>query len=132
MRGVIFCLCLGLAAPIVASAQTTEGDMRGNLTRLHDELRLSAAQEAAWRQYEAAISPNAQADARRRAAEQMMGSLPTPRRIALMEANMASDAADFRHEGAAVIAFYNQLTADQQKTFDRVTLPAQQGIGEDR
>ena len=53
----------------------------------------------------------------------MMPNVPAPRRIALMEATMAADLADFRKQGAAVTAFYDQLTPAQQRIFDRETLP---------
>ena len=52
----------------------------------------------------------------------MMASLTTPRRIDLINAEMESDLAMMRREGEAVKAFYNQLSADQQRTFDRQTL----------
>jgi hypothetical protein len=52
-----------------------------------------------------------------------MPQIPTPRRLALMEATMADELADFRRERAAVEAFYNRLTPDQQRTFDRDTAP---------
>src|SRR5437763_1333631 len=111
MRRWILALCLCLAMPTWGLAQASgQGDQRQSLSRLHDELHLSAAQEAAWRTYEAAIGADAQADARRRSAEQLLPTLPTPRRIALIDATMTSDLADFRRQSQAVIAFYNQLT----------------------
>jgi hypothetical protein len=48
--------------------------------------------------------------------------VPTPRRIALIEATIAQDAVDFRRQGAAVTAFYGKLTPGQQKIFDQDTL----------
>ncbi len=133
MRRSILAICLCLAVPSWGMAQASgSGDMRQSLSRLHDELHLSAAQEAAWRSYEAAIEGDAQADARRRSAGQLLPTLPTPRRIALIDATMTSDLADFRRQSQAVLAFYNQLTGAQQKTFDRVTLPPRQGIAEER
>lgn len=97
------------------------------LIRLHDDLRLTASQEAAWRDYTAAIAPDPQTIARHRATSELLPLVPTPRRIALIEATMAQDAIDFRRQGAAVTAFYGALTPEQQKTFDRDTLPASQG-----
>ena len=49
-------------------------------------------------------------------------SMPTPRRIALINATMQQDVADLNQQGQAVVNFYNHLTPDQQAIFDRVTL----------
>jgi hypothetical protein len=59
----------------------------------------------------------------------MLPLLPTPRRIALIEATMTQDDADFRRQGAAVNAFYAKLTPEQQRTFDRDTLPSNEESG---
>jgi hypothetical protein len=124
MRGLILGAWLALiAAPAMAAEQAVSAE----LIRLHDQLHLSAGQETAWRDYTRAIAPNPQAQARHRAAEQLMPAVPAPRRIALMEATMAGDLADFRRQGAAVVAFYDQLTAEQRQTFDRETLPGADG-----
>jgi hypothetical protein len=113
-----FCLGLALAGGAVAqqSASSTQ-------SRLHDDLRLSSGQEGAWQQYLRAIDEGGQMQARRQAAEQLMPQIPTPRRLALMDATMSDELADFRRQRAAVEAFYNRLTPDQQRTFDRDTSP---------
>jgi hypothetical protein len=121
MRLIILALCLAALAP-GASAQVDTA-VSGDLARLRGQLHLSAGQEAAWRRYAAAAVPNGQAEARRRATIELLPTLPTPRRIALIEAAMAQDIADFRRQAAIVEAFYEQLTPDQQRTFDRNTLP---------
>lgn len=124
MRGLLLALgVLGCAS--VAAAQTAPDRGRTNdLARLHDALRLNTTQEAAWREFAASVQTPPQSDERRRAAEQMMPTLPTPRRIALMQATVAADLADMRRTGTAVLRFYNQLSPAQQQTFDRETLPA--------
>jgi hypothetical protein len=94
-----------------------------DLLRLHDDLQLSEGQEAGWRDYTQAIAPDPQVEARHRATADLLPAVPTPRRIALMQATMESDAADFRRHATAVIAFYNQLTPAQQRTFDQETAP---------
>jgi hypothetical protein len=129
MRGLFLGAVLGLAAGPAAQAQQQppQQAVSADLIRLHDSLHLTALQEMAWRDYTRAIAPDPQAQARRQAAEQLMPMVPAPRRIALMEAAMESDLADFRREGAAVTAFYNLLTPDQQRTFDRETLPVADG-----
>ena len=121
MRVLALVCCLALWAPgaVAAAEQAVSAD----LLRLHEELHLSDGQEAAWRDYTRAIAPDPQAEARHRAAAELMPAVPTPRRIALMQATLESDAADFRRHAAAVIAFYGQLTPAQQRTFDLETAP---------
>lgn len=121
MRWIVlgFCLALGVAGAAAQAAQAVNAD----LIRLHDDLKLSEAQENAWRDYTKAIAPDPQALARHKATTELLPTVPTPRRIALIEAAMAQDAMDFRRQGAAVNAFYDKLSAEQQKTFDRDTLP---------
>lgn len=94
------------------------------LLRLHDDLRLSDSQEAAWHDYTTAIAPDPQTLARHRATSELLPMVPTPRRIALIEATMAQDTLDFRRQSAAVNAFYGKLTPEQQRVFDRDTLPS--------
>jgi periplasmic protein CpxP/Spy len=104
-----------------ALAQTQTPTER--LTRLHDSMNLRADQEPAWRDYTAAITSNAQSAARRQATQHLLPQLPTPRRVALIDATMEQDLSDLRQQGAAVITFYNHLTPDQQAIFDRQTIP---------
>ena len=97
------------------------------MTQLRQDLHLTPAQDAAWSAYAAALQPSADMVDRHRAAEELMPTLTTPRRIALIQANRARDEADLRRQGQAVIAFYSQLTPEQQRTFDTETLPRQSG-----
>jgi hypothetical protein len=106
-----------------ASAQAPD------LSALHDALRLTPPQEDAWRAYTAAITPDPQAEARHRAAAMMIPTLPTPRRVDLINAEMAEDQAAVRRQGEAVKAFYATLTPEQQRTFDRQTAPGQASQG---
>lgn len=101
-----------------------EQAVSADLIRLHDDLKLADSQEAAWRDYTVAIRPNPQTQARHQATSELLPMVPTPRRIALIEATMAQDDIDFRKQGAAVNAFYGKLTPEQQKIFDRDTLPS--------
>jgi hypothetical protein len=120
MRWIVLGCCLALMA---ASAARAAEAVSAELIRLHDDLKLSEAQESAWKQYATAIAPDAQAMARRRATQALLPTVPTPRRIALIEAAMAQDALDFKRQGAAVNTFYASLSPDQQRVFDRDTLP---------
>jgi hypothetical protein len=120
LRTLLTGVCLGLAIAGAAAAQQTESSM---LSKLHDDLRLRPDQDAAWRQYVRAIDDTGQIEARRQAAEQMMPQIPTPRRLALMDATMTDELVDFRRQKVAIETFYGHLTPDQQRTFDRDTAP---------
>lgn len=113
-------LGLVLAQPGVAATQQA---IPAELARLHEDLNLNAGQEPAWQAYAQAITPSADALDRHRAAEQLLPLEPTPRRIALLSANIAADQAEFRRQSQAVMAFYNQLSPEQQRVFDRETAP---------
>jgi hypothetical protein len=119
VRNFLMGLCLSLAMAGGAAAQQASSQQ----SKLHDDLRLTSGQEGAWQQYLRAIDDGGQMQARRQAAEQLLPQIPTPRRLALMDATMADELADFRRQRAAVEAFYNHLTPDQQRTFDRDTVP---------
>jgi periplasmic protein CpxP/Spy len=136
---MMVCLAVAAGGATCAQAQYAQRPPRSSqearspqavsaeLIRLHDDLRLTESQETAWRDYTAAIAPDPQTVARHRATSELLPLVPTPRRIALIEATMAQDAKDFRKQGEAVTAFYGSLTLEQQKTFDRDTLPASEG-----
>jgi hypothetical protein len=116
-----------------ASAQNPPASAQNppsRLTQLHDALHLAPTQDPAWRSYVAAVAANPQMQARRNATGSLLPTLPTPRRIALIEATMSQDIADFHRQGEAVIAFYNQLTPDQQAIFDRQTQAASSQSGQ--
>ncbi|WP_293383411.1 Spy/CpxP family protein refolding chaperone [Phenylobacterium sp.] len=112
---------MAMSASAARAAQAVNAD----LIRLHDELHLTETQEPAWRDYTNAIAPDPQTEARHRATEELLPMVPTPRRIALIEATMAQDDLAFRKQGEAVKAFYALLTPEQQKVFDRETLPSE-------
>ncbi len=120
MRTFLMGLCLGLAIAGGAAAQQQASSM---LPKLHDDLRLRSDQESAWRQYVGAIDDGGQMQAKRQAAETLLPQIPTPRRLALMDATMTDELADFRRQRTAIEALYARLTPDQQRTFDRDTAP---------
>ncbi|QUD88924.1 Spy/CpxP family protein refolding chaperone [Phenylobacterium montanum] len=114
-------LLLLLAGPAAAQSESAQPAPPAALIRLHDALGLTPDQEPAWRTYAAAITPSAAAQARHQQAAELMPRLPTPRRIALIEATMAADQADFRLQGLAVVHFYDLLSPAQQRIFDNQT-----------
>jgi hypothetical protein len=121
MRWIVVVICCALSAGGAAQAAQA---VNAELIRLHDDLRLSDTQESAWRDYTTAIAPDPATEARHRATQELLPMVPTPRRIALIEATMAQDTLDFQRQAAATKAFYGLLTLEQQKMFDLDTLPS--------
>ena len=103
------------------------GDAQDQLRTLHAALRITAAQEDAWRAFVAASQPDPQQQARERAAQAMLPGLTAPQRVDLSLAALQADLATMRQRGAALKAFYATLTPAQQSTFDRETLPRDEG-----
>jgi len=108
---------------LLVAGSAAAQDASAGLGRLHDDLGLRPEQESAWRDYAAAVAPDPQVEARHRATNELLPHIPTPRRIALIEASLVQDVADMRRQGEAVMAFYSRLSPDQQRTFDVETLP---------
>lgn len=127
MRLIGLGICLAALVGGAANMATAANEpVSPELIRLHDDLRLTPAQDGAWHDYLMAIAPDPQAEARHRATQDLLPLVPTPRRIALIEATIQQDELDFRRQGEAVKAFYAKLTPEQQKVFDRDTLPSEQ------
>jgi hypothetical protein len=122
-------LALALGGPALAQPYGGGGDSQDQLRSLHAALHITAAQEGAWRDFVAASQPDPQQQARRRAAQQMLPGLTAPQRVDLSIAALQADIATLRQRGAALKAFYATLTPSQQSTFDRETLPKDEGQG---
>ena len=120
MRRLLSGLFLCLALSTAAAAQ----DARARLMQLHDDLRLTADQEGAWSLYADTAARGEEAQARHQAAETLLPQLPAPRRLALLEAAMTQDLADFHRQSLAVTTLYDHLSPSQQRIFDRETLPS--------
>lgn len=123
MRSMV--LGIGVAV-VLATGALAQSPAPANMA-LHDALGLTAAQEQDWRVYTAALAASPELLARHHATDLLLPQLTTPRRIALIEATMAADDADWRRQGQAVNAFYARLTPDQQRIFDRETAQPAQG-----
>jgi len=93
---------------------------------LKAKLKLSAAQEADWTTFVAAMKPPADMQARQ-AQHDELAKLPTPERIDKMKAlrsqHMAEMTAAMDKRGDASKAFYATLTPEQKKTFDASMMP---------
>ena len=94
---------------------------------LKEQLKLSAAQEAAWATYANATQPPAAMAARmdpgqRKKMHDDMQKLTTPERIDRMNAMKAQRDAEMSRRGEATKVFYAALTAEQQKVFDNFSM----------
>ncbi|WP_051303093.1 Spy/CpxP family protein refolding chaperone [Comamonas composti] len=95
--------------------------MQKRLDQVKAELKLTPAQENAWSTYAAALKP---AERGQRMERQAFSQLTTPQRIDKMRELRTQHAAEAERRGEATKAFYAQLNAEQQKTFDKVSLKA--------
>jgi protein CpxP len=88
---------------------------------LKAKLKLSAAQEADWTTFVAAMKPSADM-VTRQAQHDELAKLPTPERIDKMKAlhnqHMTEMTAAMDKRGEATKTFYASLTPEQKKTFD--------------
>lgn len=126
--GLGLALALVLATGVLATGAGAQ-QRAVSSGELHDALQLTAPQEDAWRAYQAAIAPSPELRQRHHAADLLLPQLPTPRRVALIEATAAADNADLHRQGEAVKAFYAGLTPEQQRIFDRLTADLAQASG---
>ncbi len=93
---------------------------------LKAKLKLTAAQEAGWATYVAAMKPPADMMARQ-AQHAELAKLPTPERIDKMKTlhgqHMAEMTTAMDKQGEATKTFYATLTPEQKKTFDGAPMP---------
>lgn len=99
------------------------------LDGLHQALNLNGMQENAWRAYRAQLATPSQAQERRRAAQRLFPTLNAVQRMDLVEAEMKQDLIDLDRQSKALKAFYAALTPEQQRIFDKRTLPPAQNQG---
>ena len=128
---VVFGLTLA-AAPVFASKQECDhmwgakheqdGGARfdQHMSKLHDALKLTSAQEAAFTEFSNKIKP-AKADTAQmdKSRSQDWKNMSAPDRLDKILENMKSREAKMGEHAAAVHTFYVTLTPDQQKIFDR-------------
>ncbi|MDR0201585.1 MAG: Spy/CpxP family protein refolding chaperone [Delftia acidovorans] len=112
------------AAPAAAATTTAPKPdrsmhMQQRIAKLKADLKLTPAQETAWNTYAATFKPGERSQ---RMEREDFAKLTTPQRIDKMREMRAQRAADADRRGEATKAFYAQLDASQQKTFDAATL----------
>lgn len=99
--------------------------MAARQAELKAKLGLTAAQEAAWTDYVAAMQPAGHQRMNpdgRRAMHEEMQSLTTPQRLDRMAAMKAERDAQMQRRQQATRNFYDVLTPAQQKVFDASTM----------
>ena len=115
----LFAVCVFASANVAAHDYGNGSRMAAmhakHQARLHDKLKLSAAQEAAWKTFTEKTKHDF---ARRRAAHEELATLPTPARMDGMLALMKEAEGRMAEHAAAVKEFYAQLEPQQQKIFD--------------
>lgn len=84
-------------------------------TELHAKLKLTAAQEPAWKTFTENMKPAAMQQRMNRAA---MQNMPAPQRMQAMIDGMKDGQAMMESRLAELKTFYAVLTPEQQKTFD--------------
>lgn len=103
-----------------------------HLGRLHDQLKLTANQEAAWKTYADSITSQLAQFAKNPPPDRCtMQSLSTPERMEKMLEHSKAHEQALEQRVANTKAFYAQLTAEQQKVFDasHVRRPHGRGMG---
>lgn len=112
----------GHAGPPMERAKMTEkmaekmqARMHKHRTEMHDKLKLSAAQEPAWKSFVEASTPEARHAAPDR---KEMEKLSTPERMEKMLERVKQHQSKMEQHLAALKTFYAVLTPEQQKIFD--------------
>lgn len=96
-------------------AERMKERMAKRQAELHDKLKLSAAQQAAWNDYVAKMNPGERPG---RPDQAEFDRLSAPERMEKMLARMKSGEARMTERAEATKAFYAVLTPEQKKTFD--------------
>lgn len=89
-----------------------------HMGKLHDDLKLTSAQEAAWTEFSNKMKPVKMDKAGMESHQQDWKNMNTPDRLDKMLDNMKSRETKMSEHAAAVRTFYAALTPDQQKIFD--------------
>jgi len=92
--------------------------MNQHLAQLKQKLQITPNQEQAWTSFSAAMQPPAQ---RAKPDREALSRMTTPDRIDQMRILRDQRNAEMDRRADATKAFYGQLNADQQKTFDSET-----------
>jgi hypothetical protein len=120
LHWVLMMASVGALSATVAFAQQSSWQA---LDRLQNDLQLTPSQQSAWDAFAKAYSPDPEEIAKQQRSEASMSTLNGPQRVDLAIELAKSDLAELQHRGDALKAFYATLSPEQQKKFDRDTLP---------
>lgn len=112
-----------IAAAIWAVAAQAQPAGPSFLRRLHSDLQLTPSQEDGWKAFAQVYQFDPQEIARERDADARMPGLTGPQRMDLAISMAEENLAGMRRRGDALKTFYSGLSPQQQKVFDRDTLP---------
>lgn len=98
------------------------------IARLHDELKITPAQENAWNAFVASMKPAHRAD-RQHGDRAAWAGLSAPQRAEKMIERQKQRTAFMEQRLAALNTFYSVLSADQKKVFDEKTAQMQSRFG---
>ena len=102
-------------APPASGASAPPHGKRFHTGKLKEQLKLTEAQEGAWKQFVDAMHPPAPPAPQQR---EDWRSLTTPQRLDRMQEMADKHHAAMRQRHDAIRTFYAQLTPEQQKVFD--------------
>jgi Spy/CpxP family protein refolding chaperone len=98
------------------------------IAQLHDELKITPAQENAWNAFVASMKPAHRASGERGERTAWAG-LSAPQRAEKMLERQKARTAAMEQRVAALNSFYSVLSADQKKVFDEKTARMQSRFG---
>lgn len=117
---------------ISASAASAQGQPQQQGADLHSFLHIRPDQEAAFHAYQQGLIPPAGIIATMQASRQKAMSMTTPQRLDLQAQNIALSQTIFNHQADAIRKFYAQLSPEQKRTYDQVTVPQSNSRGPQR
>lgn len=88
------------------------------IAKLHDELKITPAQESAWSSFVASMQPPARATHDRTQDRAAWASMTAPERMAKMIDLQKKRTAALEQRQGALSSFYSVLSPDQKKIFD--------------
>jgi len=109
-----------------AQFKARRAEMRAQrIARLHDELKITPAQEAAWKSFVASMQP-AQRGQHGKADRSATAGLSAPERMSRAIARQKQRTVAMEQRLGALNSFYSVLTPEQKQTFDARTARMQQ------
>jgi Spy/CpxP family protein refolding chaperone len=99
------------------------------VAKLHDELKITPAQENAWNAFVASMKPAHRAGDRQHGDRAAWANLPAPERAQKMIERQKARTAAMEQRLAALNSFYSVLSPEQKKVFDEKAARMQSRFG---